>query len=330
MTPSRPRSSAFAPATVANLACGFDVLGLALDQPGDTVTVELADEPGLVITEITGDQGRLSREEEKNTATVAARRILERDPNGASLGIRLELRKGLPLASGMGSSAASAVAAALAVKDLLRLPLGHPELLAAALEGERVVAGAGHADNAAACLYGGIVLVRSTAPLDVVRLPLPSGLSVALLRPHLELSTRESRGLLGDQVSLKDAVRQWANVGGLVSGLYSGDLDLVSRSLVDSVAEPIRSRHVPGFEDVKRAAIAAGALGSSLSGSGPSIFALCRDLESAHAVSRKMAEAFAEAARLEWDLHVSKVSPRGARLILENAERPKREEACGT
>jgi homoserine kinase len=327
MTPRRPRSTAFAPATVANVACGFDVLGLALDEPGDTVTAELGDEPGLVITEITGDQGRLSREPEKNTATVAAQKILERDPKGASLGIRLELRKGLPLASGMGGSAASAVAAALAVRDLLRLPLGHPELLAAALEGERVVAGAGHADNAAACLYGGLVLVRSTDPLDVVSLPIPSGLSVAVLRPHLEMSTKESRVLLGDQVRLKDAVRQWANVGALVSGLYSGDLDLVARSLVDSIAEPVRSRYVPGFSEVKRAAIEAGALGSSLSGSGPSIFALCRNLESAHAVSRKMAEAFADAARLEWDLHVSKVSPRGARVILESSER---EAACAT
>ena len=324
MMPSRPRSTAFAPATVANVACGFDVLGLALEEPGDTVTVELADEPGLVITEITGDDGRLSRAPEKNTATVAAQKILELAPSGASLGIRLELRKGLPLASGMGSSAASAVAAALAVSDVLRLPLGYPELLAAALEGERVVAGAGHADNAAACLYGGLVLVRSSDPIDVVRLPIPSGLSVAVLRPHLEMSTQDSRVLLGDQVRLKDAVRQWANVGGLVAGLYSGDLDLISRSLVDSVAEPIRSPYVPGFAEVKRAALAAGALGSSLSGSGPSIFALCRDLQSADSVSRRMAEAFADAARLEWDLHVSKVSRLGARLTNE------RQAACAT
>jgi homoserine kinase len=324
MTQARSLSTAFAPATVANLACGFDVLGLALERPGDTVTVELTGEPGLVHIDITGDGGRLPREPEKNTATVAARRLLERAPNGASLGIRLELHKGLPLASGMGSSAASAVAAALAVRDLLRLPIGRAEILAAALEGERVVAGAGHADNAAACLYGGIVLVRSTDPLDVIRLPLPSGLSVAVLRPHLEMSTKESRVLLGDEVRLRDAVRQWANVGGLVSGLYSGDLDLVSRSLVDSVAEPVRFRHVPGFSEVKRAAIAAGALGSSLAGSGPSIFALCRDLEIAHAVSRKMAEAFADAARLGWDLHVSIVSPRGARLLGE------KEAACAT
>jgi homoserine kinase len=324
MTASRPRSTAFAPATVANVACGFDVLGLALSQPGDTVTVELADEPGLVITGITGDQGRLSREPDRNTATVAAQKVLDRDPRRHSLGIRLELRKGLPLASGMGSSAASAVAAALAVSDVLQLRLGNAELLAAALEGERVVAGAAHADNAAACLYGGLVLVRSSDPLDVVRLPIPSGLSVAVLRPHLEMSTRDSRVLLGDHVRLPDAVRQWANVGALVAGLCTGDLDLVGRSLVDSVAEPIRAPYIPGFFEVKRAAIAAGALGSSLSGSGPSIFALCRDLESASAVSRKMGEAFAEAAGLGWDLHVSEVSSLGARLANE------KEAACAT
>ena len=199
----------------------------------------------------------------------------------ASSGLRLHLRKGLPLASGLGSSAASAVAAALAVSDLLQLPVDSHEILAAALEGERVVAGAGHADNAAACLFGGLVLVRSTDPLDVVRLPVPEGLSVAVLRPHLELSTRESRELLGSEVRLEDAVQQWANVGALVAGLHSGDLDLVSRSLVDVIAEPIRSRRVPGFSEVKRAALDAGALGSSLSGSGPSIFALCRSLASA-------------------------------------------------
>jgi homoserine kinase len=322
MTSSPPRSTAFAPATVANLACGFDVLGLALDEPGDTVTVELTEAPGLTIAEITGDGGRLSREAEKNTASVAARKVLEKA--GGRPGIRLTLHKGLPLASGMGSSAASAVAAALAVNDLLELSLGYSEILAAALEGERVAAGAGHADNAAACLYGGLVLVRSNEPLDIVALPVPPGLSVAILHPHVEMSTKDSRVLLGDHVRLTDAVRQWANVGGLVSGLHSGDLDLVSRSLSDFIAEPVRSRFVPGFAEVKRAAIDAGALGSSLSGSGPSIFALCRSIESASAVARKMADAFAATAPIACDLHVSRVSPRGARQIEEGKK------ACST
>ncbi len=325
MTATLRRSTAYAPATVANLGCGFDVLGLALEEPGDTVTIELVDEPGISITRIEGDDGRLSKESEKNTATVAARTIVERAESRPSLGLRLTLHKGLPLASGMGGSAASAVAAALAVSDLMQLPLDYQKILAAALEGERVVAGAGHADNAAACLFGGLVLVRSTDPIDVVRLPVPTGLSVAVLRPHLEMSTRESRGLLGNDVPLKDAVQQWANVGALVSGLHTGDLDLVSRSLVDAIAEPVRSRRVPGFYEVKRAAIAAGALGSSLSGSGPSTFALCRDLESARSASRKMGEAFSRAApHLAYDLYTSPVSLRGAHLVSE------RESACAT
>jgi homoserine kinase len=324
MTESRARSKAFAPATVANVACGFDVLGLALEAPGDTVTADLVDEPGIAIAAIEGDFGRLSREPEKNTAAVAARSLLRSHARAASPGVRIEIQKGLPLASGMGSSAASAVAAAVAVADLLRLGLGPTEVLNAALEAERAVAGSGHADNAAACLYGGFVLVRSTDPLDVIRLPVPPGLSVALLRPHLEISTRDSRLLLGDAIRLENAVRQWAHLGGLVAGLYSEDLDLVSRSLSDFVAEPLRSRRVPGFSAVKRAALDTGALGSSLSGSGPSIFALCRDRDTAAAVAKSMGEAFAAATDLEADLYVSAVSPRGARVLRE------KEASCAT
>jgi homoserine kinase len=313
----RSRSAAFAPATVANLSCGFDVLGLALAAPGDSVVAELTEEPGLSISSIEGDAGRLSRDPERNTATVAASKLLDSCPHPGSVGIRFLIRKGLPLASGMGSSAASAVAAAVAVRDLLSLDAPDSVLLGAALEAERRVAGAGHPDNAAACLFGGLVLVRCAEPLDLVRLPIPTGLSVAILRPHLEMSTKDSRLLLGSEVSLKNAVQQWANVGALVAGLYRGDLDLVSRSLVDTVAEPVRSPHIPGFDRVKRAALDAGALGSSLSGSGPSIFALCRDLESAEAVSRKMSAAFAEASDLGADRYVSPVCPEGARLLRE-------------
>jgi homoserine kinase len=317
MTESRFHATAFAPATVANVACGFDVLGLALAAPGDRVTVELTDEPGLSIASIEGDEGRLSKEPERNTATVAARKLLERHARASSLGVRFVIRKGLPLASGMGSSAASAVAAAVAVRELLSLEAPDAELLGAALEAERVVAGAGHPDNAAACLFGGLVLVREVEPLDLVRLPIPDGLSVAILRPHLEMSTKDSRILLGSEVSLQNAVRQWANVGALVAGLYSRDLALVSRSLEDAVAEPIRAPYIPGFAGVKQAALDAGALGSSLSGSGPSIFALCRDLDSAGSVSKSMAEAFAAATNLGADLYVSTVCARGARVVAE-------------
>lgn len=308
-------SRAFAPASVANVACGFDVLGLALTEPGDIVVATRVDEPGVALASIEGDGGRLSLDPDANTATAAARRLLERMKVNASIGVSLELQKGLPLESGMGSSAASAVAAVVAVDHLLGLQASRSDLLASALEGERVASGAGHADNAAASLYGGFVLVRSADELDVVQLPVPDGLSIALVRPHLEVSTKDSRILLGDVVKLKSAVAQWANLGALVAGLYSEDWELISRSLRDHVAEPIRSQAVPGFSEVKRAALDEGALGCSLSGSGPSMFALCRDLDTAERVASRMASAFADAAGLEADPHVSSISARGARII---------------
>ena len=314
--------TAFAPATVANVACGFDVLGLAIEEPGDLVTAELIvddssettgkDELGRIDLEVEGDAGRLPREPERNTASVAARAFLDRFAPDAS--IRLRLQKGLPLASGMGSSAASAVAAVVAVNDLVGVEASLDDLLTCALEGERIAAGTAHADNAAACLYGGFVLVRGTAPaLDVIRLPVPKELSVALVRPHLELSTRDARTLIGNEVRLHDAVTQWGNLGAFVAALYREDWDLMARSLVDVIAEPIRSHLVPGFAEVKHAALETGALGCSLSGSGPSMFALCRNRDMAEAVSRAMARAFADAAELETDVHVSPVSKEGAR-----------------
>ena len=306
---------AFAPATVANVACGFDVLGLAIDKPGDTVTAERADEPGVSLASIDGEDGRLSLDPETNTATVAASHLLEQKDVDPSIGVRIALTKGLPLASGMGSSAASAVAAVVAVDHLLELDATRAELLKSALEGESVAAGAGHADNAAACLYGGFVLVRSAEALDVIQLPVPEGLSVALVRPHREVSTKDSRVLLGDVVKLKLAVAQWANLGALVAGLYTEDWELIARSLIDHVAEPVRSENVPAFDDVQRAALDEGALGCSLSGSGPSMFALCRDLDTAERVAQRMRSTFRDRASLEADEHVSPVSERGARII---------------
>lgn len=306
---------AFAPATVANLACGFDVLGLALTAPGDTVTAEKCDAPGVTLAGVEGDAGRLPREPERNTASVAVAKLFERLDLVGKVGVSLHVRKGLPLASGLGSSAASAVAAVVAVNELLSLEASPEDLLLASLEGERVVSGSGHADNAGACLFGGIVLVRSVTPMDVVALPIPGGLSVAVVRPHLEMSTRDARSLIGDRVPLSSAVAQWANVGALVSGLHSGDLELVSRALVDSVAEPLRAPRVPGFEAVKRAALEAGALGCSLSGSGPSIFALTSHLSIAERAATDMKEAFAEAGRLEADAYVSLVTREGARTL---------------
>lgn len=306
--------AAFAPATVSNVAAGFDVLGFALDEPGDVVAAELRDEPGVAILDITGDGGRLTREAARNTAGAAVEALLAL--LGTSRGIALTIHKGLPLASGVGSSGASAVAAVVAVNELLGRPASLDLVFRAAMAGERAGCGAAHPDNVAPALFGGFVLARSADPPDIVRLPVPAGLSCAVLHPHLEVQTGASRALLGDTLPLQTAVRQWANLGALVSALHTGDLDLLSRSLVDHVAEPKRAVLVPGFGPVKAAALEAGALGCSLSGSGPSMFALARSLDEARAAGTAMAAAYRTAGGgVEADLWVSAVGTTGARLI---------------
>ncbi len=305
--------AAFAPATVSNVAAGFDVLGFALDEPGDVVVARLSDTPGVVIGEVTGDGGRLSRDPGKNTAGAAAQALLA--ALGTRQGIVLDVHKGLPLASGVGSSGASAVAAVVAVNELLGRPASMERVCQAAMQGEQAGCGAIHPDNVAPSLYGGFVLARSVEPPDIVRLPVPAGLSCAVLHPHLEVQTGAARALLGDSVPLATAVRQWANLGALVSALHTGDLALLSRSLVDHVAEPKRAVLVPGFARVKAAALAAGALGCSLSGSGPSIFALAPTLAAARAVGEAMAAAYAAEPGPGADLWVSPVGTTGARIV---------------
>jgi homoserine kinase len=312
--------AAFAPGTVSNVAAGFDVLGFALDEPGDVVVAALADAPGAVIAGIEGDGGRLSTDPARNTASAAANALLA--ALNTRQGVSLVVHKGLPLASGVGSSGASAVAAVVAVNELLGRPAGLDLLLRCAMAGEQVGCGAMHPDNVAPALYGGFVLARSADPPDIVRLPVPAGLACAVLHPAIEVHTGTARALLGDTVPLAAAVRQWANVGALVSALHSGDLALLSRALVDHVAEPKRAGLVPGFHDIKAAAVAAGALGCSLSGSGPSMFALAPSLDVATAVGRAMAAAWAAVSPdVDADLWISPVGTQGARLVATEGAR---------
>ena len=305
--------AAFAPATVSNVGCGFDVLGFALDTPGDVVIAESSTAEGVEIAEIEGDGGQLSSVPERNTAGAATLALLTR--LGAARGIRLRLHKGIPLASGVGSSGASAVAAVVAVNELLGRPAPMDVLLECAMQGEVAGCGAAHPDNVAPSLYGGFVLARAVVPADVIRLPVPEGLCCAVLHPHLEVKTGDARALLGETVPLKAAVRQWGNVGALVAGLFMNDMPLVARSLEDHVAEPKRAHLVPGFEMVKRAAERAGAMGCSLSGSGPSVFALCASLERAELVGEAMRDAFEQANNVGSDLWISPVGRRGARIV---------------
>jgi homoserine kinase len=303
----------FAPGSVSNVGCGFDVLGFALDEPGDIVVATPHPDIGVTIAAIHGDGGRLPLDPRRNTASAAVMALLHRLET--TRGVTLTIHKGLPLASGVGSSGASAVAAVVAANELLGRPASMDLLLECAMAGEQAGCGAMHPDNVSPSLYGGFVLARSAQPPDIVRLPVPAGLACAVLHPHIEIETGTARKLLGEQVSLKDATRQWANVGGLVASLFSNDLALLSRSLVDSIAEPKRASLVPGFAEVKAAASGAGALGCSLSGSGPSIFALAPSMEVAQAVGAAMNTAFNRASSAGADLWVCPVGRQGARVV---------------
>jgi len=301
----------FAPASVANLGPGLDVLGLALAAPGDRVTVRLTSGRGVTIAAVTGDGGALSLDPAKNTAGIAAAATM--DKAGIATGVALTLEKGMPIGSGLGSSAASAAAAAYAVNLLIGSPLRKIELVAPCLAAEAAVSGR-HADNVAAALLGGLILVRSIDPLDLVRLPVPEGLVVAVVTPNMELNTRTARAALPKDVPLGSLVKSTANVGALVSACYSGDLPLLARSMTDAVATPARAPLIPGCASVIDAALDAGALGSSISGAGPSIFALCRSERSANEVAAAMTRAF-KAHKLTATAIISPADCPGARRV---------------
>ncbi len=304
----------FAPATVANVACGFDILGFAVNQPGDEVIMRKRSDPGIEITEITGDDGRLPYETEKNTAGIAVSRFLE--ATGVDQGIEIELHKQMPLGSGMGSSAASAVAAVFAVNKLCGEPLSPRELLPFAMESEGVASGAAHADNVAPSLLGGFILIRSYDPLDIVQIPTPSDLYCTLLHPQIEVLTDDARKILKKQVLLKDAIVQWGNVAGLITGLMTEDYDLISRSMQDVIIEPVRSLLIPGYDSIKEAAIQEGALGCSISGSGPSIFALSDAMETAVSVGDAMTTACATQ-DIESEIYISPININGPQVLEE-------------
>lgn len=306
----------FAPATVGNIACGFDVMGLALESPGDEVVARLAHGSGIVALEITGDRGRLTPDPSQDCAALAGAAVLRRLE--VDTGVAMEVHKGLPLAAGMGGSAASAVGGAVAVNELLGGKLSAEDLLACALEGEAHGSGASHTDNAAPCLMGGIVLIPVGDPIHMVSLPVPAGLTAVVVHPHLEIETAAARRLLGDTISLSAGTTQWGNTAGLVAGLYEEDWELISRCLTDVIAEPLRAPLVPGFFEVKGAGLRAGALGISLSGSGPSMFALCRGREIADAVGLAMQSAFEDAGQVDSDVIVSEIASRGACVVAQS------------
>jgi homoserine kinase len=310
----------FAPATVSNVGPGFDVLGFALHRPGDTVEAWTDAVPGVTIVAITGDGGVLPLDGARNAAGAAAAAVLREAPRRpgrtAPTGLALRLHKGLPLQSGLGSSGASAAAGAAAANELLGRPFTPAGLVAFAMEGERAACGFSHADNVAPALLGGFVLVRSYDPLDLVRLPVPDGLAVAVVHPHCDVSTRQARAMLADrQVPLAQVVANTGNVAGLVAALFQSDLPLLGRSVQDQVVEPLRARLIPGYAGVRQAALDAGALACAISGSGPTLCALAEGDDVAARAAQAMRAAFRRHAGLESDAWVGGICPTGARVV---------------
>ena len=312
------RVRVFAPATASNLGPGFDVLGLALERPGDLVEAEIRDEPGVEITEVTGADS-LSTNPRENVVGIAASAALEH-LGVTDRGVRLALHKQMPLGSGLGSSAASSVAGAAAVGALFDNALSREALVGCALRGETAASGAPHADNVAPCVLGGIVLIRGNDPLDLIQLPVPDPLRIVLVHPHVEVLTAEARRLVAQQrFSIGQAVANLGNIAALVHALHTGDLELFGRSISDALVEPIRAPLVPGFAAVRQAALDAGALGCSISGSGPSVFAFAGSPSAADAVADAMQAAFA-AAGAASDRYVGPVNRRGAGPLAERSE----------
>jgi homoserine kinase len=303
---------AFAPATVANVCCGFDILGFSVDAPGDEVVLTLKDEMGIVITSIEGDDGRLPKEALKNTAGVAVDSFLR--SIGSNQGVEIELIKNLPLGSGMGSSAASGVAALVAINQLFGNPYTREQMIPFAMEAERIACGAAHADNVAPSLLGGFVLIRDYNPLDIVKIPVAKGLFCTLIHPHLELKTADSRRVLKPTVSLKEAIIQSGNIAGLMIGLMKPDYSLISRSLKDVIAEPIRSVFIPGFDHIRESVVAAGGLGCGISGSGPTIFCLSGIESIAHQAGEIVKQHFNKY-QLQSDVFVSEINYEGAKIL---------------
>jgi homoserine kinase len=300
----------FCPATIANLNCGFDVMGLCLESIGDEMVIRKVTEKGIKITKITGAD--LPMETEKNVAGVAGLAIV----NAAQpdFGFEIEIHKKIKAGSGIGSSSASAAGAVYGINELLGRPFTKHELVDFAMKGEAIASGCEHADNVAPCVLGGFTLVRGYNPLDVIKIESPNEIYAVVLHPHIEVKTSDSRAVLSPTVTLKDAISQWGNLGGLIAGLYTNDYELIGRSLQDVIIEPMRKQLIPNFDLVKNSALDNGALGSGISGAGPSIFALCKGQAAAEKVAYAMSSNYLETG-IPFDIHISKVNDEGVKII---------------
>jgi len=298
-----------APGTVANLVCGFDILGLCLNEPADTMEVKLLSEKKVIIR--SADGYPLPEDPAQNTAGAPLLEMLKDVED--NIGFEVLIHKNIKPGSGVGSSAASAAGAVVAANHLLGNRFTKPQLIQYAMFGEKVASGVKHADNVAPCIYGGITLIRAINPLDIVPLPAPD-LFVTLVHPQIEVRTADARAVLRQQVELKKAIRQWGNIAGLVAGILQNDIDLIGRSLNDHIIEPVRSLLIPGFSELKKKCIDAGALGGGISGSGPSIFMLSKNATTARKVEEEMKIVYTNL-QIDFHTYVSKINKEGAKII---------------
>lgn len=300
----------FCPATIANLSCGFDVLGTCLENVGDEMIIRKSNQKGIRITKIIG--ANLPSETEKNVAGVAGLALL--NEVDCDFGFEIEIYKNIRAGSGIGSSAASAAGAVFGINELMGRPFSRKKLVQFAMQGEVLASGSAHADNVAPCLLGGFTLVRSANPLDIIRIESPSELYATVIHPQIELKTSNMRAILQPMISLKSAIAQWGNVGALISGLHTSDYELIGRSLQDEIVEPLRGKFIPHFEEIKKVALKNGALGSGISGSGPSIFALSKGNEIAENVANAMRKIYSNT-EIAFDIHVCKINSEGVKKI---------------
>lgn len=300
----------FAPASVANVAIGYDILGFAIDEPGDEVIISHGTKKGLHISKITGCQKKLPLDINKNCAGYAAYKLLEY-LGETERPLEIELHKKMGLGTGMGSSAASSVAGVMAVNEFLGNPLTKRELLHYAVLGEQLADGAYHADNVAPSLLGGVVLIRDNDSLDVHKIHVPKGIYITMIHPNIEILTRDSRAVLSDQVSLKQMIAQTGNIAGFIIGMNNSDFDLIQRSLTDHVIEPQRAQLIPQFYTLKEMALTEGALGFSISGAGPSMFAFCNNSLIAENIMLKTKEIYSTA-KIKCNVFVTKINNEGA------------------
>ena len=300
----------FSPATVANVACGFDVMGFCLDNIGDEMLIRKVKNKGIKITKIEGFD--LPFETELNVAGVSALALY--NAVQPDCGFEIEIHKKIKPGSGIGSSAASAVGSVFGINELLGRPFDKRELTQFAIKGEAVASNCEHADNLAPALYGGFTLVKSLNPLEILEIPSPKNLYATIIHPQIEIKTSESRAVLPQKINLQDAVTQWANFGSLIHSLHTDDYELIRRSLQDVIIEPHRSKLIPDFQQIKTSAVNAGALGSGISGSGPSVFSLCRGMEIANEVKNAIHKAYLQTG-IEFDIYVSKINTDGIKVL---------------